>query len=132
MSDRHQRFTKQELTFSLPRLVNLLQNLHGVRTTAANLTVPKEETLGLNVPVDEAADRGPEGLLLVRSCHAASSISGYLEGMRTILTNPNEVPVGRLDTSRQCRADAGTGADTDAALVERRRVRDTSKLDRAG
>ena len=52
-------------TFCVPRAVDLLEDLHGVRTTAAHFAVPEQQALRLDVPVDEAANRGSEGLLLV-------------------------------------------------------------------
>ena len=55
-------------TFGLPVVVDLLENLHRVRAPAAHFRVPEEEPLGLDVPVDETADRRAERLLLVGAC----------------------------------------------------------------
>ena len=52
-------------TFCVPRAVDLLEDLHGVGTPAAHLRVPQQQTLGFYVPVDEAADRRAERLLLI-------------------------------------------------------------------
>lgn len=63
-----------------------------------------------NMSVDQARNSRSEGLLLVA-------------------TNPNKEPVGTLKARRQCCSDAGTCADTNAALVERRGVGNSRKLE---
>ena len=54
-------------TFRVPRVVYFLEELYGIRATATNLTVPKQQTLRFNVTMNESANGGPEGLLLIRS-----------------------------------------------------------------
>ena len=54
-------------TFRVPRLVHLPEKFHRVGAPAAQLAVPEQKPLGLDVPMDEAADCGPECLLLVRA-----------------------------------------------------------------
>lgn len=62
-------------TFGLPRLVHLLENLHCVWTAATNFAVPQQQAFGLNVPMDETANSGPERLLLVRACGTTGVVS---------------------------------------------------------
>lgn len=66
-------------TFGLPVVVDLLENLHRVRAPAAHFRVPEEEPLGLDVPVDETADRRAERLLLVGAwCFAHAKATGII------------------------------------------------------
>ena len=58
-------------TFSAERIVCFLQDLHGVWAATPDLRVPQQETLGLNVTVDQATDGRTEGLLLVRAYRKA-------------------------------------------------------------
>lgn len=136
-----------EHTFRLPRVVDLLQDLHGVWTAAAYFRVPEQETLRFNVPVDKPANRGPEGLLLVGSW-VDRFHQVHVDRMRwdkltdpdqipetvetrlamTEMTQPRDAPVGRLDARREGSTDARTRADADAAPVQRRRVGDTGEL----
>lgn len=65
------------------------------------------------MPVDQTADGRAKRLLLVTS-------------------DPDQVPVRRLNTSAKSRAEPGTSADTNAALVQGRSVRDTGELELTG
>lgn len=87
----------------------LLEDLHCVWTTAAQLAIPKHQALWSNVPVDETGDSGTKGLLLIRA-------------------DPDQEPVGGLQASREGSADAGSGADADTSVVQRRRVGNTCEL----
>lgn len=53
---------------------------------------------------------------------------GWAEGLFLVASNPDEEPVGALQTCRQSSADTRACADTDTTLVQSRSVGDTSKL----
>ena len=97
-------------TFGLPVVVDLLENLHRVRTPAAHFRVPEEEPLGFYVPVDETADRRAERLLLVAS-------------------DPDQVPARALQACRERSTEPGTGTNTNAARIQFRCVRNTGELE---
>jgi hypothetical protein len=59
--------------------------------------------------VDELRNGRPERLLLVGA-------------------DPDQVPIGALDACRQGSAETSAGADADAALVQRRCVRDAGEF----
>lgn len=70
VSSHASRVRKIARTLCVPRVVDFLQYLHRVGAPATLLAVPQYVPLGLHVPVDETANRGPERLLLVRTCTA--------------------------------------------------------------
>lgn len=55
------------LTVGFPRVIHLLQDLPGVRPSSTDLAVPQQVALRLDVATNQTADRGTEGLLLVRT-----------------------------------------------------------------
>ena len=70
-------------------MVHFLQNLHSIGPPASQLTVPEEQTLGLNVPMDETANGGPERLLLVRACGKSQDLRIQIPRMRETRTYPD-------------------------------------------
>jgi hypothetical protein len=94
----------------VPRFVRLPDELHHVWTTAPQLRVPQAEAFRADVVVDESRDGRTKRSLLIRA-------------------DPDEVPVRALKASRKGSAESGTGAHANAALVERRGVRHTGKLE---
>jgi hypothetical protein len=73
-------------------------------------SISQAKSLWADVVVDELRNCGTERLLLVGA-------------------DPDQVPVGALDACRQSGAETSAGADADAALVQRRRVRDAGELE---
>jgi hypothetical protein len=90
------RIRRDENNFCAKPCPCVPQQLHGIGPTTTLLRVPKYHALGLDVLVDEAGDGRAKGALLIGS-------------------DPDEEPVGRLDAGGERGADAGAGADADAA-----------------
>jgi len=94
-------------------MVRIPNEFHHIRTPAALLRVPEAQSLRLDVPVNKPADGRTEGLFLVAS-------------------DPDEVPVRRLNAGAERRAKAGSSAHAHAAFVQARSVRNTSELELTG
>jgi len=55
------------VTFGIPDMVRLFQDLHRIWTSTPELAVPQQETLWAYVTVDETADRWAKCLFLIRA-----------------------------------------------------------------
>lgn len=94
-------------------MVSIANEFHNVWTAATLLRIPEAQALRFHISVNEPSDRRTKGFLLVTS-------------------DPDEIPVRRLDACRQRRTKAGTCADTYTALVERRSVGNSGELELSG
>lgn len=90
-------------------MVCLANKLHHIWATAALLGIPKAEALRFDSALDEAGNGWAESLLLIAS-------------------DPDEIPVRRLETCRQSGTQSCACAYTNSALVKRRCVRDACEF----
>ena len=96
-------------TLSLERDVDILEHLHRVRTAPLLLGVEQNVALLRDRALDHVEQDGAERLLHVGA-------------------DPDEEPVVELHAGGKDGADAGTGADGDAAAVEMAEVGETCEL----
>lgn len=102
-----------KLTLSLESDVDILEHLHGVRTTALLLGVEQNVTLLGHSAGDHVEENGSEGLLHVRA-------------------DPDEEPVVQLHGSGENSSNTRSSADSNTTAVEMREVEETGELQKAG
>ena len=86
-------------TLSFERHIHILEHRHRIRAAPFLLGVEQDVALFRDLALDHVEQDGPKGLFHVR-------------------TDPDEEPVVELEAGGEDSADAGTGADGDAAAVE--------------
>ena len=110
------------VTFGVPALPDLLEQLDSIRPSPSLLRVPKDHPLRFDVFLDQPGNGRAEGFLLIRTDpnkEPAKAVSGQRSAVMCLEQNMNR-PVWTLNAGGQGRSNARTSADSNAATIHGR------------